>query len=860
MSDELAEMVGGFVEEAHENFDAIESDLLSFEENPEDMDIVNGIFRVMHTIKGTAGFMGFNDIQTLAHRLESIMDKFRKLEITMNPELLDSLFSGIDLLKQMVFELVEEEKSEYPFQEILGSLDTILSGDAKPAAVAPQAPPVETAPTEATPSEEPEAQAPKESEVEISQNIIQEFVVEAEEHLVTIEENLLILEKEPDSKEPITELFRAIHSIKGTSDYVRLTKVTTLSHRLETVFDQIRKGTGLKYTNDLADVVLKSVDLLRTLVFMIKMGDDSSFLTVDDQLAQLDKFLGDIPKAAPAAAPESVPKAPPEEGDAFGNVSFQQLLAIDQLGGNVLENKATAEDLTALHRSIRTLRVAAENIKADALVTNVRQMEDAIVSVIAEEATQEGIKDKLSGLISQVHTEVDNISKPGGKAPPDAAPQPEAAPASVPVAPEKKEPEKAAAAPPKAAGPKAGPSKKADDGEIKTMRVEASRLDAFMKLIGELIIARNSFNHVVGELAGQSLPQNLMKEVKTVETSFNRLSDDLNNTLMEMRLVPVKTVFQKIPRMVRDISRKTKKKIQLQMVGEGTEIDKSIVEMLGDPLVHIIRNSCDHGIETPDVRAAAGKPEMGTIIIKATHLGSAIEIAIIDDGAGVNTEKVRSLAVKKGMVTAEEAEKLDVKTVNNFIFKPGFSTHDKVTELSGRGVGMDVVLTNINKIQGSVDVDSDWGNGSSVRLTLPLTLAVIDALIIGTEGRKFAVPLDAVKETMEVKQSTLQHLKQKEAIDLRGSIIGVSNLAQILGLKPKEEYEPDRKWSIVFLDVANKEMGIATDRLYSQQEIVVKPLQGYLTEIPGIKGSTILGSGDVILILEPSELIDLATG
>ncbi|MGK0289723.1 MAG: two-component system chemotaxis sensor kinase CheA, partial [bacterium] len=401
------------------------------------------------------------------------------------------------------------------------------------------------------------------------------------------------------------------------------------------------------------------------------------------------------------------------------------------------------------------------------------------------------------------------------------------------------------------------PSAKRDDHEIKTMRIEATRLDNFMNLIGELITARNTFNHVTGELGGLKIPGKIMRELKNVETSFNRISDDLQNSLMEMRLVSVKTVFQKIPRMVRDISRKTSKKIQLQMVGEQTAIDKSIVEMLGDPLVHIIRNSCDHGIETPEKRIAAGKPETGTIILKATHLGSAIEIAIIDDGAGINTERVRKLAVEKGMITAEEAEKLDAKTVNNFIFKPGFSTVETVSDLSGRGVGMDVVLTNIQKIQGTVDVDSEPGNGSSVRLTLPLTLAVIDALIISTEGQKFAIPLDAVKETMEVKESTLQHLKQKEAIDVRGKIIGVTQLTHLLELGTKER-DPERVWSIVFIQAGGLEIGIAVDDLHTQQEIVVKPLQGYLTNIPGIKGSTILGSGEVVLILEPSELVILA--
>jgi len=864
MADDLDDLIQGFVEESHEAFELIENDLLTIEEHPDDGEIINGIFRVLHTIKGTAGFMGLEDINQLAHKLETIFDMIRKETMSINSELMDTLLPAIDLLKLMVFELVEAERSDYELPATMELLESIAAqGPAPVVGSVAQKAVINVADSfaaaEPAAAEAPAA-APPEDDGPMVMELVGEFVQEAEEHLQTIEENLLKLEKEPEDAEAINEVFRATHSIKGTASYVNVGKISRLSHKLETIFDKVRKGSAT-YSPELADLTLKGLDLLRTLIFMLKMGEEIGMIQVDDLIVQLDKFIG---ATGPAAEAEAAPAAPAPAApaglqgdavsplDAFKNMCSQHIVAIQVAGKQLASGRIGDENLMVLNRTTRTLSGAAEKMGAMDFKAMVDQFGELVLFVLSGEKKanqvapesaplRDKIEEKLEYFIGVSEADYAATGNEAGKST-EAAP-PAVVEASAPAAPAKK-----AAAKPAAAV----------DNEIKTMRVDSSRLDIFMNLIGELIIARNSFNHTLGEVAGANLPASALTDLRSVESAFNRISEDLQNTLMEMRLIPVKTVFQKIPRIVRDISRKTGKNIQLQMIGENTQIDKSIIEVIGDPLVHIIRNSCDHGIETPEKRKAAGKPEQGNIILKASHLGSSIAIDIIDDGAGVNTEKVLEKAIERGLVRTEQIPTLDNKTINAFIFHPGFSTADQVSDISGRGVGMDVVLTNIQKVHGSVDIDSEQGAGTQIRLLLPLTLAIIDALLIIEGGQMYAVPLEAVKESIEIRESELHQLKQKEAINLRGEIIGVSRLARLLNLEEKEP-DPDRVVSVVFVQVGAKVMGIVVDDLYNQQEIVVKPLQQYLTQIPGISGSTILGSGDIILILEPSELVDLAS-
>ncbi len=860
MPDDLNDMIQGFVEESHEAFDDIENDLLTIESNPDDLSIVNGIFRVMHTIKGTAGFLNLDEIGKLAHKIESLFDMIRREELKITSEIMDTLLPSIDLLKLMVFELIETKKSDYQLEDTLKALQEI-SQSQKPFR---KSPPEERAevemplpfgkPAQDSVEEIDEEMATFRSSLEsISPQLRMDFVVEAEEHLETVEENLLILEQAPDDINSINEIFRAIHSIKGTSDYVNIETITRIAHKLETIFDKIRKS-GAKYDDQLADVVLKGTDVLRTLIFMLKTEDYSTDIKICDILDQLDALIS-VKKDSRLEKEETAASAPSSSFAAFRNISSQQLLVIEHLGSNFLNNSLEPDELTVLSRSLKTLRDGAGNIGIYGIVSLSTQLVKIIAAVTSGKASLEEVSsaftmtnqklvnemNRINGLTEQEFVEMLN------ETPPDEAAE-EQTEKKIVSKPESDD----------SVGDLVAAQPIIKDNTIKTMRVDSSRLDTFMNLIGELIISRNSYSHTISELTEQRVPSDLLQELKSIEANFNRISEDLQGTLMEIRLLPIKSVFQKIPRIIRDIARKRNKKINFQMIGENTEIDKSIIEMIGDPLVHIVRNCCDHGIESAEERLHSGKPEIGNIVLRASHLGSAIAIDVIDDGAGINTELVKRIAIEKGMITREKAETLEDKTINSFIFQPGFSTATEVTDISGRGVGMDVVITNIKKIHGTVDVESEKGHGTQVRLLLPLTLAVVDALLVLDNNQKYAIPLEAVKETIEIKESELQILKQKEAINLRGDIIGISRLSNLLGV-PKRKQAPDEVLSVVFLQAGARLIGIIVDDLSNQQEIVVKPLQKYLSNIPGISGSTILGNGEIILILDPAELIDLTT-
>lgn len=901
MTDELNEMIKGFVEESHEAFDDIEHDLLAIETNPDDINIVNSVFRVMHTIKGTAGFLNLGDISNLSHKIESIFDMVRRSEIAITGELMDTILPAIDLLKLMVFELQEEHQSEYDLNKTIQILEYVAENSGNLPGEEDSNPqpfrnhPVENArqidniPPNTGLKDTTETTIDEDDLSGISPELREDFVVEAEEHLEVIEQNLLKLEKDPENENSVNEVFRAIHSIKGTSDYVNLKKITRLAHGLETIFDKIRKGQS-KYDNELADVVLKGVDILRTLVFMLKVNDNATQIQIDDILEQLKGFVPDsalknselilrsemnekgsgsanhlspnIPQVPDAAEKQ---EEPDDEKDynsiynAFNNNCSQQIPVIQLISESLTEEDDPQDDLPVLRRSLKTLGESAQKIGIESISTYCAAMWDLIEQYDEKNIDLDILSMSLKELSTILADEVQKMQMGGSEQFKHFIKTSKSA--KIPSLKESTQskavsgPEKAVkAVPEKSSAPKSSTS---EESGIKTMRVDSVRLDTFMNLIGEIIIARNTFSHLLGELSIKNMPPETYKGLKSVENLFSRISEDMQVTLMEMRLIPVKSVFQKIPRIVRDISRKKKKKIQLQMIGEDVEIDKSIIEMIGDPLVHIVRNSCDHGIETTEERMKSGKQETGNIILKASHLGAEIAIDIIDDGAGINTEKVLEKAIERGLVQTEEIHKLDKKAINSFIFHPGFSTADQVTDISGRGVGMDVVSANVKKIHGSVTVDSEPGEGTQIRLLLPLTLAVVDALLIEDHGQKFAIPLEAVKETIEIKERELQKLKQKEAITLRGDIIGISRLSTLLD-RETEPAAPDKVMSVVFINVGSRVIGLIVDDLAKQQEIVVKPLQRHLANIPGISGSTILGNGEIILILDPSELIDLA--
>ncbi|RXF73626.1 chemotaxis protein CheA, partial [Desulfovibrio sp. DS-1] len=391
-----------------------------------------------------------------------------------------------------------------------------------------------------------------------------------------------------------------------------------------------------------------------------------------------------------------------------------------------------------------------------------------------------------------------------------------------------------------------------------TIRVDHEKLDHLMNLIGELIINRNRYTMLARRLEDDTnvVIAEVAQDLSETTYAMARISDDLQDTIMKVRMVPVSSVFSRFPRLVRDLSRKSGKEVDLILEGEETELDKSVVEVIGDPLVHLIRNAVDHGVESEDERVAKGKKAKGKVTLRAYHKGNSVAIEIEDDGKGIDPEKMREVAVRKGIITPDEAKAMDDREAMELIFAPGFSSAEKITDISGRGVGMDVVRTNIKNLKGSVSIHSEIGKGTRFTLSLPLTLAIIDALMVNVAGEMYAIPLDAVSETTKIEARRLTDVKGRKAVTLRGEVLGIASLSELLGLPKGDKQDV---LSVVVIHDNDRRLGLVVDRLLERQEIVIKPLGAYLGDLKGISGATIMGDGSVILILDPHEVYMMAT-
>ena len=441
--------------------------------------------------------------------------------------------------------------------------------------------------------------------------------------------------------------------------------------------------------------------------------------------------------------------------------------------------------------------------------------------------------------------------------PAPAAPKPAPQPAPKPAQPAAKTPMPNAATKPAA---QAGAQPPAKPKASSTIRVDHHKLDHLMNVIGELIINRNRYAMLARALEeGHEEVHVVAQQLTETTYAMARISDDLQDTIMKVRMVPVQTVFSRFPRLVRDLSRKSGKQVELIMEGEETEFDKSVVEEIGDPLVHLVRNAVDHGLEDEEARVAAGKKPKGHVWLRAYHKGNSVAIEVEDDGRGMDPEKLKQVAIRKGILTPEEANAMDDREALDLIFAPGFSSAEKVTDISGRGVGMDVVKTNIKNLKGSVHTQSEVGKGSKLTLTLPLTLAIIDALMVQVAGDTFAIPLDAVSETTKIEADQLSDINNRKAVTLRGEVLGVVELAELLGMP--QTMDERQVLPMVVIQDNDRRLGLVVDRLLERQEIVIKPLGQYLNNfnLKGLSGATIMGDGSVVLILDPHEIYALST-
>ena len=717
----------------------------------------------------------------------------------------------------------------------------------------------------------------------------EDFLVEAQEHFEQIETNFLALEEAPGDLDLLNAIFRSVHTIKGAAGFLGLQKVLSVSHMGENVLDDLRKGR-MELSDRVMELLFETVDLLKVLVDDVgiqvrKQGEpqdpDPSELLRNLESLKRGEAVAAAAVGAPAVpAPASVVQLPPllagvseagrtaafaslAEGNTVVGVHAELSGAIYGTAFNPFTLFQVA-DLVGrpLHRQLIPREPLVDLDSFDP-----RSFHLDLVILLEVTESMEEVK-KVFGAVT--HAVITYHPLAIGPAQPQAAPAAPVAEVAPDLAtPEPATPEPAAAGPatPDPAAPTDDRRKNSrrggdDKGAGDTIRVSQAKLEQFMNIVAELIISKTMISHLVERLVPQvngHPAAGVAKELAHASVYLDHVSKEIQASVLGIRMVPVKTVFSKFPRMLRDLAKASGKKIELQLVGEDTEIDKSIIEELGDPMIHLIRNSADHGIESPEVRLKAGKSETGIVILRARHEGDSVVVEIEDDGKGIDPAVIRAKAIEKGLLTTDRAEAMPDEEIIELIFAPGFSTAAQVTDISGRGVGMDVVRSNVRKLNGRVGIRSTVGKGSVFTIKLPLTLAIIDALLVKSGGQVFAIPGTAVEETLIVPLESVSHLTSRQAINLRGEVLGVSRLQHLLKSKAPVNGEAESEGlSVVVVSSSGRRMGIIVDAFVRRQEVVIKPLAPYLAALPGISGASIMGDGGVVLILDPAELLQLA--
>ena len=631
--------------------------------------------------------------------------------------------------------------------------------------------------------------------------IMEDFLIEAFELIEQIDHDLVELEANPEDLELLNRIFRVAHTVKGSSSFLNFDVLTELTHHMEDVLNKARKGE-LKITPDIMDVVLESVDMMKGLLESIRDNGSDAAAGIDIKnicvrLTQISE--GEAPSAAaeaPAApAPEPVkepePAAPAEE--AAPEVSDAELSKLSDS-----EVEAEIERLLKVRKAEDQARRASKGIAP--------------------------------------------------KSPEEIAPATSAAPASAPKPAPSRERDADKKVP--------AASSNSAVAQEQTIRVEVKRLDHLMNLIGELVLGKNRLLKIYDDVEERYEGEKFLEELNQVVSSLSLVTTDIQLAVMKTRMLPIAKVFNKFPRMIRDLSRELGKQIDLEISGEETELDKSIVEEIGDPLVHIIRNSCDHGIEDPETRKAMGKPEKGLVQLKAYNEGNHIVVEIVDDGKGLDADMLKAKSIEKGIITEREADAMSEKEAFGLIFKPGFSTAAKVTNVSGRGVGMDVVKTNIEKLNGIIDIESEVGKGTVMKLKIPLTLAIIQSLLVGTQEEFYAIPLASVLETVRVPIDDIYTIDGKNVLRLRDEVLSLVRLSDVFGVN--KVFDGGDQTYVVIIGVAEAKLGIIVDTLVGQEEIVIKSMGDYLQNIPGIAGATIRGDGRVTLIIDVGAMMEMA--
>ncbi len=730
--EDLKEIITDFLVEANDLLEQMDQDLIALESSREDFDLLNRVFRNLHTVKGTANFLAedpsFFKIGQIAHTAEDVMDLVRNKELALSPELMDQILAVVDMIKLLFQDVEEGAQSQVDPSDLIAKLKTFLEKDQKDLHE-DNTPEVEISPKSTSPLHG--------LDDDDLQEIIQDFLVESSELLEQIDQDLIALEGEPENSALLHNIFRCLHTIKGTANFLKhdlnFAKMASIGHSLEDIIGEVREEK-LVLTRELTDTVLQGVDLIKKLHQDAQEGIVSS-LSAEEFLAVLETFL-----KAPSVSPTS----------------------------------PNLEEKNSKRLSSPPKKIEEEGSKAVHLNQRVRA-----------------------------------------------------------------EP---------------------------TIRVETTRLNSLMNLAGELVLGRNRLLQVVRSIQdslsedkgsnNSSRLQVAMQELTAATDFLDFVTSDLQMAVLKTRMQPIGKIFNRFSRTVRDLARDLGKEVQLVIQGAETELDKSVIDEIGDPLTHLLRNAIDHGVESGDIREKNGKARRGTVQLSALQEGNYILIRLSDDGKGIDPEVIKEKAIKMKMINSMDAQRLPKKEILSLIFAPGFSTAGEITSVSGRGVGMDVVKNNIEKLNGSVEIFSELGEGTTFTIRLPLTLAIIPSLQVKLGKESFAIPLASVVETVRIYPHQVETVSGHEVIRFRKKLIPLLRLERLFEL-PSSANKTSRRLYIVVVGVAEKKVGLVIDKLVGQEEIVVKPLGNYLEGTPGITGACIAGDGRVILILDVVGLLRL---
>lgn len=691
------------------------------------------------------------------------------------------------------------------------------------------------------------------------------FIDETKEHIQTLSDQIMIIEKEPDDSDAIAEIFRSAHSLKGMAGTMGFKRMQRLTHDMEDVFSAVREGK-MRVNASLVDILFKGLDAVQEYLDTIQETSDEGDNDNQDIIDELNKYLngtagGETESAPKESAPvsaqtaaatatqssgqekysgieikefelEAIKKAESEGMNVFGITVYIQKSCLLKAARSFLVFKALEELGEVIEASPSVQDIEDEKFDFDfSLIFLTEESAEAVMNAVKSVSE---IEDVVVGKIELKETAVEKKKEEVKK--------------DVP----KEEPK--AGTPQKAAAPAATPAAKASNKGKKQMnrsvRVDIEKLDSLMNQVSELIIAKNGLVSMSStDKRGNSDMTHFNEQIEYLGT----VTTNLHETVMKVRMVPIESTVQKFPRMIRDLSKKLGKKMELYMTGEDTELDRTVVDEIGDPLMHLLRNSADHGLESNEERLKMGKPEVGSIYLDAYQEGNNVVIEVRDDGAGINVERVKQKMVERGLVPADQIDSITDKEAIATLFAPSFSTAEQVSDVSGRGVGLDVVKTNIESLGGSIEAKTVRGEGSSFTIRLPLTLAIVQALMVELGSEKYAIPLASIQTIEDVQKSDIKYVQSKEVISLRGSVIPLIRLDELLDV-PEREVNEDTI-IIVIVRKGDKLAGLVVDSLIGQQEIVIKSIGKYINTPKVISGSTILGDGEVALILDANVLL-----